>query len=142
MSSERRAGHPPTASGGQARPLLVWRALSALSLLAMGGIHLYLVFAGTGGVLGVLFVLNALGALVLAIAMLALRRGLAATGALSLLFVAGTLLSLVIALTPVGLFGIRSSLSYQLAPTALVVESIGVIVLAVTTALAFGKRTG
>jgi hypothetical protein len=58
---------------------------------------------------------------------------------LSLLFMAGTLLALVLALT-VGLFGIRSSLSYQLAPTTLVVESIGTVVLVVTTALAFRSR--
>jgi hypothetical protein len=39
-----------------------WQVLSALFLLAMGGIHLYLVFHGVGGMLGVLFVLNAIGA--------------------------------------------------------------------------------
>ncbi len=49
---------------------------------------------------------------------------------------AGTLLALVLALT-VGLFGIRSSLGFQLAPTTLVVESIGTIVLLATTALVF-----
>ena len=48
----------------------------------------------------------------------------------------GTLLSLVLALT-VGLFGLRSSLDYELAPTTLVVESIGTIVLLVTTVLVF-----
>jgi hypothetical protein len=47
---------------------MAWQVLSAVSLLAMGGIHLYLALNGTGGVLGVLFVLNAVGALVLAIA--------------------------------------------------------------------------
>jgi hypothetical protein len=114
---------------------MVWQVLSALFLLAMGGIHLYLVFNGTGGVLGVLFVLNAVGSLVLAIAMVVLRGWLLLVASvLSLLFMAGTLLALVLALT-VGLFGIRSSLDYQLAPTTLVVESVGTIVLAATTAL-------
>jgi hypothetical protein len=50
----------------------------------------------------------------------------------------GTLLALLLALT-VGLFGLRSSLSFQLAPTTLVVESIGTIVLGVTTALVFRR---
>ncbi|MFR9805250.1 hypothetical protein ACL02T_23635 [Pseudonocardia sp. RS010] len=112
---------------------LVWQVLGALFLLAMGGIHLYLVLHGTGGVLGVLFLLNALGGLVLAIALLVLRgRLLVLASVLALLFMAGTLLALVLALT-VGLFGIRSSLDYALAPTTLVVESVGTVVLLVTT---------
>jgi hypothetical protein len=61
--------------GGQRSPI-VWQVLSALLLLAMGGIHLVLVFQWAGGLLGVLFVLNAIGGLVLAIAMrLAFRMG-------------------------------------------------------------------
>ena len=136
----RGAGRAGTAGGGAARAVWIWQVLAALSLLAMGGIHLYLVLHGTGGVLGVLFVLNAVGGLVLAIAVVVLRGWLLRVAAvLSLAFMAGTLLALVLALT-VGLFGIRSSLSYELAPTTLVVESIGTVVLAVTTVLVF--RTG
>ena len=128
---------PATAGGaghsGQRSPI-VWQALSALLLLVMGGIHLYLVLNGVGGLLGVLFVLNAVGALVLAIAIVVLRRRpLLVASVLSLLFMVGTLLALVLALT-VGLFGIRETLDFQLVPTTLVVESIGTIVLAVTTA--------
>jgi hypothetical protein len=119
--------------------LTVWRILSALALLAMGGIHLYLVFDGVGGVLGVTFVLNAIGGLLLAVAMLAPRRLLPLASVLGLLFIVGTLLALVLALT-VGLFGITETLSFTLVPTTLVVESIGVIVLAVTTVLAFRVR--
>jgi hypothetical protein len=114
---------------------MIGKILSAVLLLAMGGIHLYLVFDGVGGVLGVLFVLNAVGGLVLAIAMLVLRGGLLTLATVaSLLFMVGTLLALVLALT-VGLFGITESLDYTLVPTTLVVESIGTVVLAVTTAL-------
>ncbi|WP_344128722.1 hypothetical protein [Saccharopolyspora halophila] len=138
MSSERRAGDSPAAGGR--RSLLAWRVASALLLLAMGGIHLYLVISGTGGLLGALFVVNALGSLVLAVAMVGLHRRLLLTSVLSLLLMAGTLLALVIALTPAGLFGLRSSLSYQLAPTSLVVESVGVLVLAVTAVLVFRER--
>ena len=96
---------------GQAgqRSLMLWRVLSALLLLTMGGIHLYLVLTGFGGLLGVLFVLNAIGGVVLAIAMIAApRRFLPVASVLSLLFMAGTLLALVLALT-VGLFGIRAA---------------------------------
>jgi hypothetical protein len=52
---------------------------------------------------------------------------------------AGTLLALVLALT-VGLFGIREQLGTELVPTTLIVESIGTIVLLVTTVLAFRMR--
>jgi len=144
MSSELRAGGSGSGgaagAGGGGRSLLVWRALSALFLLAVGGIHLYLVFYGVGGLLGTLFVLNSVGALVLAIAVVVLRgRLLLVACALSLVFVLGTLLALVLALT-IGLFGIRETLDFQLVPTTLVVESIGTIVLAVTTALVFRLR--
>lgn len=119
---------------------IIWRILSALALLAMGGIHLYLVLDEVGGVLGVLFVLNAIGGLLLAIAMLAApRRLLPLASVLGLLFIVGTLLALVLALT-IGFFGITETLSFTLVPTTLVVESIGTIVLAVTTALTFRMR--
>lgn len=115
----------------------IWRILSALALLAMGGIHLYLVLDGVDGVLGVLFVLNAIGGLLLAIAMLAApRRLLPLASLLGLLFIVGTLLALILALTT-GLFGIAETLDGQLVPTTLVVESIGIVVLAMTTILAF-----
>jgi hypothetical protein len=122
------------------RSPILWRALSAVLLLTMGGIHFYLVLTGFGGLLGVLFVLNAIGGVVLAIAMIAApRRFLPLTSVLGLLFMAGTLLALVLALT-VGLFGIHEQLGTQLVPTTLIVESIGTIVLAVTTGLAFRMR--
>jgi hypothetical protein len=130
----------PRSADVRQRSLVVWQALSALFLLAMGGIHLYLVFHGTGGILGILFVLNFVGGLVLAIAMVVARGWLVPVASvLSLLFMAGTLLALVLALT-VGLFGIRSSLDYELAPTTLVVESVGTVVLAVTTLLVLRAR--
>ncbi len=138
MASQRRVG--VRSEDGTAGSLMAWQMLSALALLAMGGIHVYLVFHGTGGLLGTLFVLNAVGGLVLAIAVLVCRRSwLAVASLLGLAFLGGTLLALVLALT-VGLFGIRSSLDFELVPTTLVVESIGTIVLGVTTALAFRSR--
>jgi hypothetical protein len=120
----------------------VWQALSSLLLLAMGGIHLYLRFNGSGGLIGVLFVLNAIGGLVLAVAILAARRrlDLVVASVLGLLFMAGTLLALVLALT-VGLFGIRQQLGGELVVTTLVVESIGTLVLAVTVAWVLRMRS-
>ena len=128
------AGSRPWGVAGQ-RGLMIWRLLSVISLLVMGGIHLYLVFNGVGGMLGTLFVLNAIGSLVLAVAILVLHgRLLSLATVLGLLFIVGTLLALVLALT-VGFFGIHEVLSYQLVPTTLVVESIGTVIMAVTVAL-------
>jgi hypothetical protein len=142
MKSNPAGSRVPVAAGGAdtggRRPVVAWQALSALFLLAMGGIHLYLVVVdGLGGTLGKLFVLNAVGALVLTIAIVVLRqRLLLVASVLSTLFMLGTLLALVLALT-IGLFGIHEVLSYQPALITLVVESIGTIVLAVTTALVY-----
>jgi hypothetical protein len=122
------------------RTLMAWRLLSAIMLLVMGGIHLYLVFDGIGGLLGGLFVLNAVGSLVLAIAIIVLRgRLLSLAMGLSLLFMVGTLLALLLALT-VGLFGIHEVMSTKLVPTTLLVESVGMMILAVTFALVLRSR--
>ena len=119
------------------RVLWIMRILSAVFLLVAGGIHLYLVFNGVGGILGVAFILNAVAGLVLAIAMLALRgRLLQLATVLSLLFLIATLLALVLALT-VGLFGITQTWDFTLVPQTVILESIGVVVLAVTTVLVF-----
>jgi hypothetical protein len=126
--------------GVSQRTLMIWRLLSAIMLVVMGGIHLYLVLDGVHGLLGELFVLNAVGALVLAIAILVLRgRLLLLATVLSLLFMVGTLLALLLALT-VGLFGIHEVLSFKLVPTTLVVESIGTIILAATAVLMSRSR--
>jgi hypothetical protein len=115
--------------------LMTWRVLSAIALLTMAGIHLYMVIDGVGGLLGVLFILNAIGGLVLAIAVMVLRgRLLSLATVLSLLFMIGTLVALILALT-VGLFGIHEVSTGKLVTTTLVVESIGTIILAVTAAL-------
>ncbi len=125
---------------GGARSSMPWQVISAVLLLVVGGIHLFLVLTGTGGVLGVLFVLNVIGAVILAIAMIvAPRRLLPLASLLSLLFMVGTLLALVLALT-VGLFGIRETIGGELVVTTLVIESIGIIVLALTTAMVYRPR--
>jgi hypothetical protein len=116
------------------------RILSAITLLVVGGIHLFLVFDGVGGLLGVLFVLNAIAALVLAIGMLVLHgRLLTITTVLSLLFVIATLLALVLALT-VGLFGITETWDFTLVPETVVIESIGIVVLAIATLVVVRSR--
>ncbi len=145
MNREKRAmsSHTPTASSAVSHStILTWRIASAILLLIMGGIHVYLVFNGVGGLLGALFVLNGIGALALAIAIIVLRgRLLLLATVLGLLFMAGTLLALVLALT-VGLFGIHEVLSFTLVPATLVIESIGTIVLAVTLTLMWRSRAG
>lgn len=120
---------------GRQRMLWIMRILSAILLVVAGGIHLYLVFWGVGGILGVSFVLNAVASLVLAIGMLALRgRLLQLAAVLSLGLMAATLLALVLALT-VGLFGITQTWDFVLVPETVIIETIGVIVLAITTLL-------
>jgi hypothetical protein len=112
------------------------RILSALVLLVVGGIHLFLVFDGVGGLLGVMFVMNAIAALVLAIGMLALRgRLLQVCVVLSLLFVIATLGALLLALT-VGLpFNIRETWTFTLVPQTVIIESVGIVILAIATAV-------
>jgi len=121
------------------RALWIMRIVSALFLLAAGGIHVFLAFNGVGGILGVLFILNGIAALVLAIAMVALRgRMLQWATVLSLLFMIATLGALLLALT-VGLFGITETWDFMLVPETVIVESIGIVVLAVTTVLVFRR---
>jgi hypothetical protein len=126
---------------GRSGLLPAGRALSALALLAMGGIHLYLVLTGFDGLIGTLFVLNAIGGLVLAVAMVAApRRLLPVAALLGLVFLAGTLLALVVSLTPAGLLGVHEQLGNNLVVPTLVVETLGTIVLLVTTVHAFRMR--
>ena len=65
MSSQPTATGSLRSFGVSHGTLIAWRLLSAIMLLVIGGIHLYLVFYGVGGLLGALFLLNAVGALVL-----------------------------------------------------------------------------
>ena len=116
---------------------LLWtlRILSALVLAATGGIHLYLIFTDVGGVLGVMFLLNGVAGLVLAIAMLVLRGALLRIATvLSLLFLLASLAALLLALT-VGLFGITEVWSFTLVPETVIVEAIGIVVVAITAAV-------
>lgn len=133
MKSQGIGSRVPASAGSGARSVRVWQGLSALLLLAMAGIHLYLVLDGVGGTLGTLFVLNVIGGVALAIAVVVLRGQLLVLAAVGgTLFMVGTLVALILALT-VGFFGITEVLDYQLVKTTLVVESVGTIVLAVTT---------
>jgi len=126
-------------NGSGGRVLWVMRILSVIALLAAGGIHLYLVFDGVGGILGVFFVLNAIAALVLALGMIFLKgRLLQIATVLSLLFLIATLGSLLLALT-VGLFGITETWDFTLVPETVIVESIGIVILLITTVLVFRR---
>ena len=117
------------------RTVRILSILSAIFLIVTGGIHLFLVFNGTGGILGVAFILNAIAGVVLGIAMLVVKgRLLQLTSLLSLLFLIATLGALLLALT-VGLFGITQSWDGFLVPQTVIIESIGIVVLAITTAV-------
>ena len=121
--------------------LKVTRILGGILLLAIAGIHLFLVFDGVGGVLGVLFILNSIAAIVLAIGMFALRGALVKfVVVLSLLFIIASLVSLLLALT-VGLFGIHETWTFTLVPETIIVEAIGIVVLVVASAAALRRRT-
>lgn len=121
------------------RLLWVMRILSAVFLLAAGGIHVFLVFWGVGGILGVMFILNGIAGIVLAFGMIFLRgRLLQLATVLSLLFMIASLLALILALT-VGLFGITETWDFMLVPETVIVESIGIVVLAATTVAVFRK---
>ncbi|NUU05086.1 hypothetical protein [Leifsonia sp. C5G2] len=123
-------------------PLLALRILSAILLAVAGGIHLYLLTVGVGGLLGVLFVLNGIAGLVLAIGELVTRGALLRiTTVLGLLFLIASLAALLLALT-VGLFGIREVWSFTLVPETVIVESIGIVVLAITTAAVLRRPRG
>jgi hypothetical protein len=119
----------------------VLRILSAIVLIVIGGIHLFLVFDGVGGTLGVLFVLNAIAGVVLGIGMFAARgRLFRVTTILGLLFAIASLLALLLALT-VGLFGITEVWTFTLVPETVVVDAIAVVLLAITSAVVFrGKN--
>jgi hypothetical protein len=110
------------------------RIASAVLLLAIGGIHLYLVLDGEGGLLVVPFLLNAVAGIGLAVGMLILRgRLLLLDAVLALLFAVASLLALVLALT-VGLFGIHEHWTFTLVPQTVVVDAVAIVVLAMTSA--------
>ena len=115
-------------------PVRILRIVAAVLLLAIGGIHLFLVLDGVGGILGVLFVLNGVAGAALAIGLLVLRgRRLLAAAVLGLLFAVASLAALLLALT-VGLFGITETWTFTLVPETVVVDAVAVVVLAAATA--------
>jgi hypothetical protein len=121
-------------------PLWLLRILSAIVLAAAGGIHLFLIFDGVGGLLGTLFALNGIAAIVLAVGMLVLRgTWLRLAVILALLFLIASLAALLLALT-VGLFGIREVWTFTLVPETVIIEAIGIVVLAVTYGFTMRRR--
>lgn len=131
------------ASGGEARversrAVMFTRTLriaSALLLLAIGGIHLFLVLVGAGGLLVAPFLLNGVAGIALAVGMVVLRgRLLLLATVLGLLFAIASLLALVLALT-VGLFGIHEHWTFLLVPQTVVVDAVAIVVLGITSTL-------
>ncbi len=129
-------------AGPHPRTLTVARIVGALLVLAAGGIHLFLVLTGAGGLLGVTFVLNFIAGLVLGVGMLvAPRRFLLAVTVLALLFMVASLVALALALTlTVGLLGVQPGWDYPLIRETAIIESIGVVVLVAATVIAWRDR--
>lgn len=116
------------------RVLLAGRVLGALLLLTMAGIHLILWFDGYRDIplIGPAFLVDTVGGAVLAAGVVGVpRRHLPLVAGLAALFTAGTLGALVVSMT-VGLFGVSEMLSTPYVPASLVVEALGVLVLAGT----------
>lgn len=127
-------------AGSHPRTLTVARIVGALLVLAAGGIHLFLVLTGAGGLLGVTFVLNFIAGLVLGVGMLvAPRRFLLAVTVLALLFMVASLVALALTLT-VGLLGVQPGWDYPLIRETAIIESIGVVVLVAATVIAWRDR--
>jgi hypothetical protein len=119
----------------------IMRILSAIVLIVIAGIHLFLVFDGVGGLLGALFVLNAIAGVVLGVGMAAARgRLLKVATVLGLLFTVASLLALLFALT-VGLFGITEVWTFTLVPETVVVDAVGVVLLAITSVVVLRKAS-
>lgn len=100
-----------------------------------GGIHLHLWMASFYrylSVIGPLFLFQSVLAFVVAVVLLLSRRFLAVVAAAGLLLatIGGYLISVY-----VGLFGFKDTLSAQLGTTSLLVEAVGVVVLAFAGAL-------
>jgi hypothetical protein len=112
----------------------VLRIAGAILLVVIGGIHLFLVLVGAGGLLTVPFLLNAVAGIGLAIGMLVLRdRFQLLTAVVGLLFAVASLLALLLALT-VGLFGIHEHWTFTLVPQTVAIDAVAIVVLAMTSA--------
>lgn len=110
-----------------------WRILSAILMFAVAAIHIFLRFDGVGGTLGLLFILQGVIAIVGGVGLLATKGRLLMTASiLSFLFMIASLASLLLALT-VGFFGITEVWTFTLVPETVVVEALGIVVLAITT---------
>jgi hypothetical protein len=124
--------------------MVALRIAGAALLLGMAWIHWYLWAYDqydTLTVIGPLFLINAVVGALLAIAVCAMpARMLGITATLSSLFVLGTLVALLVSMFW-GLFGLSESIQGPLVRTTLVVEPLGVIVLAVLAGVA-SRRDG
>jgi hypothetical protein len=115
--------------------LLIWSAVIHLHLWATGYRHI--------PTIGPLFLVQGVAGIVVAVAIAARRRPVVLVG--GALFAAGTVGGLLLSVN-VGLFGFQDSLSAPFAVESLVVETIAVVVLGGTAALAVtgvgGRRSG
>lgn len=119
------------------------RMASAVLVIAMGAIHLYLWQQGYRDlpVIGVLFLLNVVGSGLLTILLAMPGRALAIFATFGVVFTVGTLAALMLSLT-VGLFGFREYVGNPLVLPTIAVEAAGTVTLAWLTALTRNEVSG
>jgi hypothetical protein len=124
--------------------VVVMRIVGAVALLAMGGIHFFLWGWDEYDqvpIIGPLFLINAVVGVLLAVAICVVPgRLLAIAATLSALFDLGTLFALLVSIFW-GLFGVHESFQYTIVTTTVIVEILGVALLAVLASVA-SKQAG
>lgn len=115
------------------------RLAAAATLAAAAGIHLYLWFHGFSGIawIGPMFRANVVVGVILAIAVFARGRIAVLAGIADVLFMAGSISALVLALTT-GLLGYYETIDTPFVIPTLIVEGIGLVIAVAFTTLAAG----
>jgi hypothetical protein len=125
----------------QTSMLWVLLVIDAGLLIASGAIHLHLWDIAYRHVktLDVLFLVQAVGTVLAGLILLVTRHVLVAAG--SALLLAGTIVGFVLAKT-VGIFGFKLPFITTEAWTVLIIEAVGVVLLAITSWLLFNRQRG
>jgi hypothetical protein len=131
------------APGQNSRTSMLWVlvVIDAALLIASGAIHLHLWDIAYRHVktLDVLFLVQAVGTILAGLILLVTRHVLVAVG--SALLLAGTIVGFVLAKT-VGIFGFKLPFITTEAWTVLVIEAVGVVLLAITSRLLLQRPRG
>jgi hypothetical protein len=136
------SGHLRSAllAGGESLPEVVLMVVAALLVASSGAIHLYLWDIAYRHVdtLGPLFLLQFVSAVIVALALIVVRRGFVLAAALGLMV--GTLVGFALVITT-GLFGFKLGFVSGWATLSLVAESMAVVLLVATATLLWRRTT-